>query len=147
MHVDAMLCDHAEVADGKLFMNGAAINLLWVGAQPPHVVNFGVAVVVHVPYTETNQPHRIRVRIVDEDGEPVVPWTLEGGPPAGPVEIAGEFNVGRPPVLAPGESQALPFAFQLAALPMPRLGLHSVVLEIDGVEARRLPFRVLVPDA
>ena len=37
-----------------------------------------------------------------------------------------------------------PFAFQLTGLPMPHLGLHSVVVEIDGAEVRRLAFRVLV---
>jgi hypothetical protein len=144
VHVDAMLCDHAETSDGKLFINGAAINLLWVGPQPPHVINLGVAVVVHVPYTDTNQPHQIRVTIVDEDGDQVVPWVPEGAPAMGPVEIAGDFNVGRPAALAPGESQSLPFAFQMTGLPMPHLGLHSVVIAIDGVEARRLPFRVSV---
>jgi hypothetical protein len=144
MDIDAMLCDHAETAEGKLFINGAAITMLWVAPTPPHVIHLGVAAVVHVPYTETNQPHQIRVTIVDEDGDPVVPWAPEGTASPGAVEIRGDFNVGRPPTLSPGESQALPFAFQLSGLPMPRIGLYSVVVEIDGVESRRLPFRVLV---
>jgi hypothetical protein len=145
MDIDAMLCDHAETAEGKLFINGAAISLLWVAPQPPHVINLGVAAVVHVPYTDTNQPHQIRVTL--EDGDPVVPWSPEGSPSPDAVEITGDFNVGRPPTLSPGESQALPFAFQMTGLPMPRLGLHSVVVEIDGVERRRLSFRVLVQNS
>ena len=144
MDIDVLLCDHAETAEGKLFINGAGINLLWVTPDAPHVVNFGVAAVVHVPYTATNQPHRIRVTIVDEDGEPVVPWTPEGAPASGPIEIQAEFNVGRPAQLVPGEAQDIPFAFQLMALPMPRLGPHAVVVEIDGETVRQLAFRVLV---
>jgi len=140
-----MLCDHAEAAESKLFINGGAINLLWVAPQPPHVVTFAVAAVVQVPYNATNQAHTITVRLLDEDGNPVVPWVPEGVPdqPA-PIQIEVTFNVGRPPVLTPGEAQALPFAFNLQGLPLSRLGLYSAVVELDGAEVRRLPFRLLV---
>lgn len=143
MDIDMMLCDHAEAAENKLFINGAAINLLFVEPQPPHVVNFAVAVVIQVPYNETNVTHQLTISLVNEDGEPVVPWTPDGSLAVqGPVEITGDFNVGRPPGLPPGETQAVPFAFQLQ-LPMPGLGSYSVIAQINGVEARRLPFRVL----
>ena len=139
-----MLCDHVETAEGKLFINGAAISTLWVAPAPPHVVNLGIAAVAHVPYTETDRQHVVRVTVVDEDGEPVAPWSPDELPDAPPIEIVGEFSVGRPPALAPGESQAVPLAFQVNSLPMPRVGLCSVVVEVDGDEVRRLPFRVAV---
>ena len=144
MDVDVMLCDHAEVAEGKLFVNGAAINLLWVGAEPPHVVGFSVAVIVQVPYTETNQVHTINLRLVDEDGHPTAPWAPPGAPESPPVEMRGEFNVGRPPVLPPGEAQTVPFAFNLQGLRLGRLGIYSVRVEVDDVAVRQLPFRLVV---
>ncbi len=140
-----MLCDHAEAVEGKLFINGAGINLLYVTAQPPHIVTFSIGAIVQVPYTATNQAHTITVKLLDEDGNEVIAWTPDGPGDQGPVKIEGTFNVGRPPVLTPGEAQALPFAFNLQGLPLASLGLYSAVIELDHMEVRRLPFRLLVP--
>lgn len=142
----ALLCDHAEAAEGKLFINGAGINVLWVQPQPPHTVSFSVGAIVHVPYTATNQAHVITVTVFDEDGQPVVPWVPDGAPDSPPpVKIEGQFNVGRPPMLPVGESQTLPFAFNLQGVPLPGLGMFSVTIDLDGTEMRRLPFRLMVP--
>jgi uncharacterized protein DUF6941 len=142
MDVDAFLCDHAEVAEGKLFANGAGINICLVPPQPPHVVNLFLAAVVHVPYTATNEGHTLTVSIVDQDGHGMVPWVPEGAPPPGPVVLETEFTVGRPPTLQPGESQPVPVAFGFQGMPVAALGSYSFRLDVDGVEARRLPFRV-----
>jgi hypothetical protein len=145
MDVDVMLCDHAEAVEGKLFINGAAINLLFVGPEPPYLVAFSVAAVIQVPYTATNEPHTVVVRLVDEDGRPVVPWAPEGAPAPVPVELQSSFTLGRPPILPPGEAQTVPVAFSLQGLPLTRLGAYAVVVEIDGEPTRQLPFRVLTP--
>ena len=125
MDVDAFLCDHAEVAEGKLFANGAGINICLVSMQPPHVVNLFLAAVVHVPYTATNQAHQLTVSIVDEDGQGMVPWVPEGAGSPGPVVLETEFTVGRPPTLQPGESQPVPVAFGFQGMPVPALGSYS----------------------
>ena len=45
MEIDALVCDHAEVADGKLFINGAGITVSWVAPQAPHVIGVSLAAV------------------------------------------------------------------------------------------------------
>lgn len=146
MEVDVMLCDHAEAREGKLFINGAAINLFFVPAEPPHQISAYVAAVVHVPYTATNHPHRMTITLVDQDGTGVRPWVPDGAPEPPPVRIDAEFNVGRPANLPPGEAQTMPFAagFQL---PLPEIGNYVFEVEIDGSPMRSLPFRAIVrPD-
>ena len=145
MDIDVMLCDHAEALEGKLFINGAAINLLFVGPQPPHVVAFSVAAVVQVPYNATNEPHTIVVRVLDEDGRPVLPWVPDGAPPPSPVEMQTTFTVGRPPILPPGEAQTVPVAFNLQSLPLGHVGAYAVAIEVDGEPVRQLPFRLMTP--
>jgi hypothetical protein len=142
--IDVMLCEHAEVADNKLFINGAGINLFWVGTAPPHVITFSLAAVVHVPYTATNQQHTLVATLVTQDGEQVHPALPAGMDSPGPIRVEAAFNVGRPPLLLVGESQPMPLAFTLQGLPLSELGSFSVVLEIDGQEVRRLPFRLVV---
>jgi hypothetical protein len=144
VEINALLCDHAEASEGKLFINGGAVNLLFVQPQPPHVITIFVAMVVHVPYTATNQPHTVSVKLVDEDGSPVSPWVPDGVPPAPGVEMMTQFNVGRPPLLPPGETQTVPLAFGLQGLPLSSTGSYEFVIEIDGNPEKRLPARVLV---
>ena len=140
-----MLCDHAEAADGKLFINGAGINVLWTNPQPPHPVTFSVGVIVQVPYTATNQVHTITVSLFDEDGQPVVPWMPDGAPERSrAITIEGQFNIGRPPILPAGEAQTLRFAFNIQGVALPALGMYSVTIDLDGSKLRRLPFRLMV---
>ena len=82
MEINALLCDHAESAEGKLFINGGGVNMIYVQPQPPYVISIFVAVVVHVPYTDTNVDHTVAVRLMDEDSNPVSPWAPEGVPAA-----------------------------------------------------------------
>jgi hypothetical protein len=146
MEVDAILCNHAEAAENKLYVSGGGINIAWVPPEPPHLVHVALGGVVQVPYTATNQPHSLVVRLIDEDGQAVTPWTPEGSDTPPPVEIQTGFNFGRPPQLPHGEDQAFPFAmkFQLA---VPHVGAYAFVIEIDGTEMRRLHLRATVPPA
>lgn len=145
VEIDALLCDHAQVA-GKLFISGANIDVFNIPpATPgPYLITFAVGGVVHVPWTETNQEHRLRFSVVDADGRtPALP----PGTPVPPGGIGGEmvFNVGRPPGLPDGEEQLVPFAFQFVALPLAELGRYSIRLSIDGTEVRRVAFRLAKP--
>jgi hypothetical protein len=143
MELDVMLCDHAEVAGGKLFISGSAIDRMDLppGAPPPFVANFAVAGLVRVPWTATNSEHSLSFRFLTEDGaDPELP---EGVSPA-PQSIGGEmrFNVGRPPAAANGQEQLVPFSFNFQGLPLMRTGRYVVVLSLDGTEMRKLSFAV-----
>jgi hypothetical protein len=55
-----------------------------------------------------------------------------------------QFNLGRPPLLPPGETQTVPLAFGLQGLPLVKTGSYEFVIEVDGNPEKRLPARVLV---
>lgn len=143
MGLDVMLCDHGEVAGGKLFISGAAIDRMDLPPDlpPPFVANFAVAGLVRVPWTATNSEHVLRFEFVTEDGRiPAMPVGAEPGEGG----IAGEmrFNVGRPPHATNGQEQLVPFAFNFQGLPLMATGRYVVVLSLDGTEMRRLGFGV-----
>lgn len=85
--------------------SGGASLAAWVNPQPPHVIMVGVAVVVRVPYTETNKHHTLAITLVDEGGQSVRPYVVEGMPTPPPVHAEVPFNLGRPADLAAGEAQ------------------------------------------
>ena len=113
-----------------------------VSATPLHIVLVGVAAVVHVPYTATNEPHMITVSLVDEDGQPVAPWVPEGMPVESPVVVGTPFNLGRPADLTPGEAQTYSFAANFS-LGLRRLGGYTFQIKIDGTEVKDLDLRIL----
>lgn len=145
MDINAFLCDHAQVA-GKLFISGAGIDSFNMAAADPgpYVINFAIAGVVQVPWTATNQEHRLQFLVVDSDGRTP---QLGNGAEVGPQGLGGEmvFNIGRPPGLPTGDEQLVPFAFQFNGLPLLNLGKYSINLLIDGTEVRHISFRLQKP--
>lgn len=103
-----LLCDHAEVADNKLFINGAGWDTCG-SPSPPHAV----AVLVHVPWDQTNTVHRYSLHLLDEDGQPV---TMPGPTGQVAVEATGGFEVGRPPGVPHGTAIAVPLALNVGPL-------------------------------
>jgi hypothetical protein len=145
--IDAMLCDSAVVSEGKLYVQGGGWNMLGAGAFPFNAPRIALAVVVTVPYDQTNRNHTLEVRLEDEDG-----GLLSIGPPkigpglddvSEPGKIAGQFNMGRPPFLQPGDTQLMPFAVNVDGQPFASPGAYSFVFSIDGEELERIRFRVV----
>lgn len=146
MRVTALLADHAEVANSKLYINGGGWTTWWAESAPLRVPAMALVILIGVPYTATNEQHRFAAFIVDEDGGQVAlpVASNQPGAPAGVMatRIDGEFTVGRPPQLPPGDEQVVPFAINMPGLTLPRFGSYSVVVEVDGVEHARMPFRL-----
>jgi hypothetical protein len=142
MEIDAILCDHAQAAEGKLFISGGGIDRSFVSPEPPHMIGIGLAALIKVPYTATNQLHHLTLNLVDDDGAPVRPMTPPDMPEAPPLEVSMPFNLGRPPGLQPGEPQLWPVAININ-LPLPRLANYFFVLSVDGTELKRLGLRVM----
>jgi hypothetical protein len=129
--VVALLCDYAQVAEGKLFISGGGWSLCGPG---PFV--HSLAVKVAVPWDQANRAHALEARIEDEDGaQPLV-----GDPPT-EVALSTQFEVGRPPGLPPGTALDMPFAVNLGPLELPPNRGYVWVLTIDGEECCRIPFR------
>jgi hypothetical protein len=128
-----MLADHAQVADGKLFISGGGWSSCGPGQAP-----CAVAVIFHVPWQETDQTISFALRLVDEDGHPVVQPSAQDRLP---VQVNGHFRAPRSPAMIPGTEVNVPMSFN-AVLDLPPGGRYSWVLEIDGQadDSWRLPF-------
>ena len=145
MRVDCFLADSVVSAEGKLYAQGIGWNAIAVAAFPAIHDRIGVGAVVHVPYTATNEAHSLEVRI-ERDGS-VMTLAPGGAVPEGlepPTTIRAEFNVGRPPQLAPGAEQLVCFAMNLNALRFEEPGSYEIVVTLDGTDQEdRLVFTLL----
>lgn len=145
MEIDVLLCDHAEVAGNKLFINGANINQvnLPAGSPTPYMVTFAAAGIIHIPWNQTNKSHELKFQMITEDGNnPEFPE----GFPVGPDGVTGnmKFNVGRPPELTPGEEQIIPFAFNFQALPLMKPGRYELTFSIDGTVLKSAKLSLII---
>jgi hypothetical protein len=143
--IDAVLCDSAVVADGKLYVHGGGWNMLTASQLPFVQARVGLAIVITVPYTETNREHEFAIQLVDQDGR-TVPIGAgrrgDDGAMTRDAAIRGRFTVGRPAGLASGDSQPLPLALNIDQMEFGTPGLFSFDLSIDGEEYSRLSFRI-----
>jgi hypothetical protein len=124
MRVTMLLCDAAQVVEGKLYVLGGG----W-SVTGPDPTSFAIALKVDVPWTEANRKHAIEVRLLDSDGHLA---TLPGAAGQGMI-IAGDFEVGRPPGLPEGTAIDFPVVLQPAGpVPFPSGGRFIFSLSIDG---------------
>jgi hypothetical protein len=107
--IDMLLCDYAQVAEGKLFVSGAG----WNRTSSP--ATFGLAIMVHVPYDRANDRLKLIVALEDEEGQPGV---LEADGSFEPLGGEWVFEVGRPPGQAKGEAMIAPFALNMQGVPL-----------------------------
>ncbi|HMK10999.1 MAG TPA: hypothetical protein VK461_05440 [Acidimicrobiales bacterium] len=141
MELDAFVADSVVAVEGKLYAQGAGWNVINASQLPVRHARIGLGLLVHVPYTATNVPHRFEVRLDDSDG---------GRMPLGdgPTEdgrlyvVSGQFTVGRPPLLPAGDEQLVVIAFNFDGLVFEKADAYNFVIEIDGEERKRLPIRV-----
>lgn len=125
MKVTLMLADHAQVAEGKLYINGAG----W-SVTGPDPIPYAIAVLVDVPWDQTNSKHKLLLELLTTDGDPVLIPTHTREEP---VKAEVEFEVGRPPGTKPGTPISVPFAFNLSpAPPVEPGGQYVWALSIDG---------------
>jgi hypothetical protein len=145
MEVDAFVADSIVASEGKLYVQGAGWNIIHVANFPVRHARLGIGVLIHVPYTATNQMHKLDVRVEDSDGALV---SLGEGPPNednpdGKIyRLGGEFNVGRPPLLPAGDDQVVPLAINVDGLIFHKPDMYRVVVAVDGTDMRSLPIRV-----
>jgi hypothetical protein len=128
-----LLCDAAQAVEGKLYvLGGGWSQILEVGTP----VSMGLAIKVSVPWDRTNEPHHLVARLVTADGGEV-----RIGDDERLVEAVADFEIGRPPGLAPGTQLDAVFAPNFMALILEPDG-YVWELEIGGVVLARAPFRV-----
>lgn len=125
----AILCDFAQVAEGKLYVMGGAWTRIAANSPAPMTL----AVIVHVPWDQANQPIKMEVALRDEEGGYVL---VEGNRIGG----EGEFEVGRPPGMKQGEQLSFPMVFTLGSVSLDPGG-YVWQCEVSNEIIARCPFR------
>jgi hypothetical protein len=145
MEVDAFLADSVVSVEGKLYVQGAAWNVLNTTQVPTQHPRIGIGIIIHVPYTATNQMHKFEVYLLDADDKelPLADAPPGAENPNGKIRrFGGQFNVGRPPTLQPGDEQLVALAMNIDGLEFDRADAYRFVVELDGSREKFLPFRV-----
>ena len=124
MKVTMLLCDAAQVADGKLFVLGGGWSLTGPDPTPS-----AIAMKIDVGWHEAELPHHWELYLEDADGRPVMVETPDG---AHPVEVRGEFNVARPGTVPEGTPIDVALAVNLGPLPLEPGNRFIWRLTIDG---------------
>lgn len=137
MKATLLLCDHVAVAEGKLYVAGGGWGFIGPAPSPT-----GIALLISVPWDQTNRPHKFRIHLEREDGEPVVQTDPLGQ--QRPVEFAAEFEVGRPVGVTPGTPIEMPVALNIPPLALEPGARFCWILEVNGDrhDEWRLPFSV-----
>lgn len=134
-----MLANYAEIAPGGLLtvVGGTWDTMSVHGPLPEDAPENAVALVAgcvvvralfHV--TETGRDHEFALTVMDEDGGEVA-------------RIDGGLHVERQLDVPPGWDQGVNLVVSLSGLPIPRFGLYSISLQIDGQHVGDRPFRVV----
>lgn len=108
-----------------------ALGLGWsttITPTPPSAV----VVILKVPWAQTNQKHRLRLQLLDADGQPVNIGQDAQGQPV-PMLVEGEFEVGRPAGIPAGMALDQSLAINIGAgLPLQAGQMFEWRLEING---------------
>ncbi len=118
-----VLCDWAEVINGKLYMMGAGWSRIKANMPVPLL---SVAVMWKIPWALANEPQSIDVVLLTEDSQPVK------GPDGNDFRLQGNVEVGRPPGLKFGSPLDAPLTFSIAGLTLSP-GRYRFELRINGI--------------
>ncbi|MGH9177031.1 MAG: DUF6941 family protein [Acidimicrobiales bacterium] len=125
MRVTMMLCDAAQVADGKLYILGGGWSITGPDPAPS-----AVAIKLEVDWHEAAEAHHWELFLVDADGREVSFQTPEGSSQL--IEIRGDFQVGRPEGVPAGTPIDLPLAINLGPLPLTPGNRYTWRFTVDG---------------
>jgi hypothetical protein len=144
MEVDAFLADSIETVNGKLYVLGGGWNMLAAPRLPVRHSRLAIGILIHVPYTATNEEHTLQVRLEDADGHVLPIGNKPGAPGEKLREIASTLTVGRPPQLRPGDEQIAATQITIDGLVFEWADRFRFVIAIDGDDVKMLPLRVVV---
>jgi hypothetical protein len=126
MKVTLLLADAAEAVNGKLYILGGGWSV--IGPDPAPMA---IAIKIEVPWDQGNDVHKLQLRLVDADGQPVL---AEGPDEEVPVVLDADFETGRPAGVKPGTPLDLTMAVTIGPLPLESNARYEWRLSIDGQE-------------
>ncbi len=124
-----ILADAAQVSSNKLYLLGGGWDRLTIASPLPVTHQMAVAAAFRVPWNETNERHNFEIEVTDADGN-------------GVAKLGGQFEVGRPAGVVPGQDQRTQIAVNVG-LQLKQLGTYAVIAKLNGKEGRRFPFNVV----
>jgi hypothetical protein len=130
MDATIILCDAAEVSNGKLYVLGGGWTHL---LKPNQLTNVALAIIVRVPMDEAGRQHKLEVSLLKDDGEPV---RLGDDP----VRVEGAFEVARTAGVKAERELIAPVAVQFGLMLSP--GDYVWELQINGERAAQASFWV-----
>ena len=119
-----LLCDAAQVVEGKLYILGGGWSMIGPDPAPS-----AVALKIEVDWHEAGMPHRWELYLEDADGRPVLVETPNGQMP---MEVSGEFTVTQPPGIPEGSPIDVQLAVNLGPIPLQPGTRYKWRLTIDG---------------
>lgn len=128
-----MLCDFATVREGLLHVLGAGVTRLWRQTYPAPL-GLSLALLFRLEPSETHEQHRLRVVLVNEDGQRQA-------------ELDGQFGVQAGPGTRPGEQVVMPMVLNLQGMPIMKAGTYSLDILLDSLQIGSLSFVVATPEA
>lgn len=120
-----LLCDSAQVAEGKLYIMGGGWSVTGPDPTPS-----AIAMKLEVDWNESEDAHHWELFLEDADGHPVMVPGPDGH--NHPVEVRGDFQVGRPAGVAPGSPVDLPLAVNVGPLPLTPGTRYTWRFVLDG---------------
>ncbi|HSM02824.1 MAG TPA: hypothetical protein VK960_10365 [Acidimicrobiia bacterium] len=126
----AMLADAAQVTAGKLYVLGGAFDMITAKSFPVVYRSLAVVLVAEVGPGDRNRDLPLRIVLLDEDGS-------EMG-----IESQGNLRVGAPSSLPAGASTVVPLVGAFGNVRFPKPGGYVFLVEHEGTELARIPFRV-----
>jgi hypothetical protein len=126
----AMLADAAQVSAGKLNVLGGAFDTITARSFPAIHRALTVVLVAEVGPADRGRDLNLTIKLLDEDGRPLG------------IESQGRLRVGSPDDLPAGAMSLVPMVSAFANVQFPEPGGYVFVVEHDGREMTRVPFRL-----
>jgi hypothetical protein len=124
VNVTMMLCDAAQVSDGKLYILGGGWSITGPDPTPS-----AIALKIDVDWHEAGVPHHWELFLEDADGRPVLLETPDGSTP---VEVRGDFTVLHPAGVPEGSPIDVALAVNVGPVPLPPGTRFVWRLTMDG---------------
>ncbi|MEZ5171668.1 MAG: hypothetical protein R3A49_13130 [Acidimicrobiia bacterium] len=131
-----LIADHAEAVKGKLYVTGGGWDVLTFSKLPARRAHVSLAVVLRVPWHETDMKHALSIDLVDADNHSL----LSKGP------VGGSFSAGRPPHARVGDDQPGLFVMNFDNVGFKEPGDYRFLLSVNDEPLADARFKVVLKE-